>query len=610
MNRLRLALAVSAALLTSGAGLVGAPRLTELVPASAPLVVHVRSMSELRSSWAGTSFARAWLDPEIRKFFGPTIDKMTGDQEGPFASLKRDTGMEPGDFFALFNGEAIFAIKDFGPYFRDEADADPQVFVAVECGTAVGKLLEMIGRASEAAEKEGEKEVTEEFQGETLHITIRQPEDGPPVEGEVWAIVDGIFMLSEPKSVLQEAIVAIKKGGMRDSMADHPALASLYRKSPDTHAVIHLGLDGLISGLATYLESTADRPEGEGSPAGPAAAIAQLGLTPEGFFRALGLDALQSLDVSVAFRDRETVVEGDLAWNEQRGLLRMFAVGEPPTPQPAFVPESWVFAGVDTFSIPEAYDALMATLADVSPELEAKARAQVKQAGTQLGIDVERDFIGSLGEVMVAGYALPPGSAAPGQALDQFIGISLSNPDAFRASIDAVFGRLPFGRMLETREYLGETIRTLSFPRGKSFAFAITRGYFLLSIGSPAMVESAIQGMQEGGAAKPFWKRSDVSKALHGLPDGASSILVADLGRVMNLVVDFLIENSAKAQAQADAAESMDEDAAGAADSPMPILVDPAARPSAETIAKYWSMMSRGIYRTPHGFHLVLMFAN
>ncbi|MBE2215168.1 MAG: hypothetical protein IAE82_14945 [Opitutaceae bacterium] len=610
-TRLFLGLAALAAVAVAPFGLSAAPQLTSIVPASAPVVLHVRSMADLRASWKGTSFARAWEDPEIRKFFGPTIDAMNDPENGPFASIQRDTGMEPDDFFALFSGEAILAVKDIGPYFRDEEDENPQLLIAVECGPAMAKILEMLERAASATGEKGGKEVTEEFQGETLHITMNPSEDeaAPPTEGEAWAIVDGIFLVAEPKSVLQEAIVAIKKGGTANPLADHPAFVSLYRNSPDTHMVMHLGLDGIMAGVTGMLESTAGMTDPDGNPVGPAATLAQMGLTPQGLFRTLGLDALQSLDLSVAFRERGTVVEGDLAWTEQRGLLRMAAVGEPPVPRLPFVPDSWVLAGVDLVSVRDAYAALMTTLADVSPEFEAKARAQVKNTGAQLGIDVERDFIGSLGDTMVAGYAVPPGPEEPGRPLDQFIAISLSNPDAFRTSVDAIFNRLPFGRLLQSREYLGETIRTIAIPRGKAFSFAITRGYFLLSIGSPAMVESAIQGMQEGSAAKPFWKKPEVVKALDALPDGASSVLVADLGRVMGLAVDFLVENTAKARAAAEAAADAEVEGVEPATT-MPILVDPSARPSAETIAKYWTMMSRGLYRTKHGFHLILTFEN
>jgi len=482
MIRFPVVLASLACLAASAAGLAAAPALTSIVPASAPLVFHVRSIEDLRKGWADTSFARAWEDPEIRKFLAPTIEALADAEDGPFASLQRETGMEPEAFFDLFTGEAIVAIRDIAPYLRNEEEENPQILLAVECGTAVSTLLELFEKAGGSAADEGEREVTEEFQGETLHVTLKLSEDGstPPTESEAWALVDGIFMLGQPKSVLQETIVAIKRGGVSEPLADHPSFASLYRKSPDTHAVFHLGLDGLVSGIGGMIESTAGMTGPDGSPVGPAAAIAGLGLSPQALFQKLGLDSLQSLDLSVAFRERGTVLEGDLSWSEQRGLLRIASLGEPPAPRLPFIPESWVLAGVDNFSVRDAYAAFMATLADVNPELEAQARGQVKQTGAQLGIDLERDLIGSLGDVMVAGYALPAGPVEAGRPLDQFVAIALSNPDAARGVVDAVFGRLPFGKMLETREYLGETIRTLSLPRSKPYSFAFTRGYFLL----------------------------------------------------------------------------------------------------------------------------------
>lgn len=598
MKRFRLGV-VLASLFAPLAVVTAAPQLSRLVPATAPVVLHVRSIADLRAGWAGSSHARAWQDPEIRKFLAPLIASMNDGEEGFAAELRKDTGMTPEEFFALFSGEAIFAIKDLGPISAGE-DAAPRMFFAVDCGDSAGKVKALITAAAEKSREEGETEVEEEFQGETLHVTVAE-EDGARVEKQAWALVSGVFMVGEPKVVLQEAIVAIKKGGVADPIADHPALAGLYRKSPDTHVVMHVGLDSIISMVVSMLESTAGQTDDEGNPTGPAAKLAQLGLTPQGLFHTLGLDALRSLDSSVTFRERETVVEGDLAWTEQRGLLRLAAMGEPPVARPEFIPDSWVSAGVDNFSLPRAYTALMETLAEVSPAIHGMVRQQIMGMNAQLKIDLDRDVFGSFGDVMVSGYAVPADGPSPDQPLDQFVGIALANPTAFQGAIDALIGATPLGQMLQSREYLGETIRTVALPTGKSFSFAITRGYLLVVTGGPAMVESAIQGLR-GDTPRSFWKKPEAAKALAALPDGASSILVADMGRMLGLVVDFVAQQAATAAA-ADAGS--DEEGEGKMN-PLASLVDPSARPSPETIAKYWSMASRGIYRSPNGFHLIL----
>lgn len=608
MKCIRFGYVVLTACLSSG-GLQAAPELTRLVPASAPVVLHVRNIGQLRAGWAASTHAKAWQDPEIRKFFAPALDALGEGEGGLVASLKKDTGMTPEEFFDLFTGEAIFAVKDFAPYFRGEVEDNPQMLFAIECSGAAAKIQEIIARNNASEKKDGSDETEEEFQGETMHVTVKTDDSGGRAERQAWAIVDGVFLVGEPKSVLQEAIVAVKKGGVEDPIAQHPALANLYRKSPDTQALMHVGLDGIISPLVAMLESTAGQTDANGNPTGPAAQLAQVGLTPTGLVHTLGLDALKSLDLSLAFRERETVLEGDLSWSEKRGLLRMAAVGEPPVPMPDFMPDSWLFAGVDNFSVREAYTALMQTLGELSPMLDGLVRQQMKNANTQMGIDLERDLFGSFGDVMISGYALPAGGATADQPFDQFIGIALSNPDAFRGALDAIIGRTPLGQMSQNREYLGETIRDFSLPNGKSLALSVTRGYLLVGVGGPAMVESAIQGLQ-GGAARPFWKKSEVVKALHALPDGASSILVADVGRMASLVVDFLAEKAVQAKAAQANTEAESEGEGEEAAPKIPILVDPSARPSPETIAKYWSTMVRGIYSGPNGFHLILKLDN
>lgn len=608
MNCIRFGFLIASGVVGS-LGLSAAPQLSQIVPASAPFVLHVRDISELRTQWNDTGFAKAWEDPEIRKFLAPTIDALGEGGDSLVGKIKADTGMEPEEFFGLFSGEAIFAVKDFASMFRGEGDASPQMLFAIDCGSSTDKIKELIAKAEKSSLDEDEEVSVEEFQGETLHVTLKAEEEGGArTERQAWAVVDSFFLVGEPKAVLQEAIVAIKRGGVADPIAEHPALATLYRKSPDTHAVVHVGLDGIVGPALELLESTAGQTDANGNPTGPAAKLAQFGLTPRGLFQALGLDALRSLDFSVAFRERETVIEGDFSWTEKRGLLRMAAVGEPPVVRPDFVPDSWVSASVDNFSLGEAVNALMTTLADVSPAIEGMVRQQLAKANEQLGIDIERDFFGSMGAVMIGGYAVPAGGPTQEHPLDQFFAIKLSNPDAFRTAFDAILGGSPLGQMLQGREYLGETIRETALPNGKSFAVAITREYFMVSVGGASMVESALQGMQ-GGSARPFWKKPEVVKALQSLPEGASSIVVADLGQMMGMIVDFLAENAAASNEPA-ADEGGDDEEGGETPEKMPFKVDPAARPSAETIAKYWSTMGRGLYQNPNGFHVIIKLDN
>lgn len=604
MKRIRLGCVVLAALATCWPGLFAAPELTKLVPASAPVVFHVRDIADLRTSWAKTSHAQAWKDAEIRKFLAPAIAMMEQGEDGFVAALKKDTGMTPEEFFALFSGEAIFAINDFGPLMQDAGNKTPQMLFAIECGESVGKVLELAARAQELSQDEGEEEIEEEFQGETLHITLETTDEGEREERQAWAIVDGVFMVAEPKAVLQEAIVAVKKGGVDEPFAEHPSLVSLYRKNPDTHVLLHVGLDSIVAPIVSWLESTEGQTDAEGNPTGPVAQLAQFGLTPEGLFHALGLDALRSFDSALTLRPRETVIEGDLTWTEQRGLLRVLAIGEPPVTLPDFIPDTWVSVSVDNFSLNEAWQALMTTLADVSPMFDGMVRQQIKQMNTQLGVDLERDLFGSLGDRRITAYAPVSGTPTADQPMDQFFALSLSNPDAFRSTLDTLIGRTPLAQMMQQREYLGESIRTMDLPNGKSVAMSVTRGYLFVSVGGSGMVESAIQGLQ-GGAARPFWKKAEVAHALDTLPDGASSIGVADLGQMLGLVADLLVEAASKQPGEQGESEATEGEESNG-DDPMPVMIDPAARPSAETIEKYWSMMASAVYRTPNGFHFLL----
>jgi len=84
------------------------------------------------------------------------------------------------------------------------------------------------------------------------------------------------------------------------------------------------------------------------------------------------------------------------------GLLGLLAYGDAPAPRPEFIPDSWVSVSAARFSIPTAYAALKATLHAVSPPLEAMVQQQIAGLNKNLGVDLERDLIGSFGDEVVA----------------------------------------------------------------------------------------------------------------------------------------------------------------------------------------------------------------
>jgi hypothetical protein len=162
--------------------------------------------------------------------------------------------------------------------------------------------------------------------------------------------------------------------------------------------------------------------------------------------------------------------------------------------------------------------------------------------------------------------------------LEQLYAITLENPEAMGKAIDAI--RLSMGggdpaaveKLFTKRDYLGQTIYTFAPPGAppdyKGVSYAVANRTFLLSVGSAAPVEAALQGMGDKPGPS-FWARPEVKATLADVPPDAPMVAVSDF-RILIPGIFKLI-----------------------GDLPTPIpVVDNSAAPDAERIARYWGLSS------------------
>lgn len=595
-----LRLFVAAAALGSALLAVAAPalQLPRALPADTTVVFYVRNVPELLANWEHSPGGKAWQDPEMRKFFAPTVRFLEEDKAGnPLHEFRKSTGLEPRELLELFPGEVALAILRIDPYLRDEEKNDPQMVLLAQIGANRAKIEELVRKGRE---KSGEHEVDEEFQGETLHLIVKaDAESGAQRPAEGWAIVGDTFVMAEPKAVLQQIVANLKRGGAPDSLAASEEFAAIFARQPDTGFTAFFNAEACMGPILEHLRATGGANPG----ANP------LGLTPDDIMRHLGLDALRSLSFSFAMTRENSAGELRLGWRERRGLWRILALGEPPVNLPAEMPETWASVAAGRFSIGEMYRAIMDTLRAAAPALEGGARQQIANLNKQLGVDLERDLIGSFGDEFFTGEnpaVGPDGQPNLLRPTNQLIGISLADAAKFTRTLETLKGMLPPAatQMIASREYLGETINTVTppTPGAPSVSYAITRSHLLVAVGDPGMIESVLQG--RAGTGRSAWKKPEVVAALAELPPGYSAVGAYDLGRMMNMVFDILIATQGKAAADAPPPAEGEAEAAPAAPAGMQ-FVDPAARPSAEVIAKYWGTSASANYIDGTGLRVV-----
>src|SRR5204863_131154 len=78
--------------------------------------------------------------------------------------------------------------------------------------------------------------------------------------------------------------------------------------------------------------------------------------------------------------------------------------------RPAWASAKWFSVAADKFDLRAAYTALEEMLANISPQLSTAMQAEIKNAGAEMGLDLKRDLVGSLGSDLLVAQALPPGA--------------------------------------------------------------------------------------------------------------------------------------------------------------------------------------------------------
>lgn len=586
--------------------------LTQIVGDQTALVLHVGDAPTLVANWEHSPWARTWNDEQVAKYFAPLRARLHVEEWDE--RCKAETGYTVRELLALARGEALIAFPDF-EFARQKPAGEPSVLVALELGdntAAVEKLLEDAGKKAENATSS-----TEDFAGVTVHVrtTEKEDDDGEP-ETFVWAMVDGTWLLSPQKAVVLAAIDAVKSGGLDNALAKSERFLRAQERTSGSQALAFVNLQAIYPVLQ---QAVADSAKSESSqPRNP------LAPNPTALLSALGLDVLDDVYVGFRIDKPATIMSGGLTFRENRGLVKLLAYREGPAPQPAFVPADWPSVSTGRFSFKDAYAALEEILEAFDPRISGLVQGQIKAFNQQLGIDLKRDLVGSIGEEMISAYHFPKnpsGSGVPSfESVEQLVALSLDNADSFSRAIEALkqLGGPGVEKMLVKREYLGTTLfeftppQVEGRPQGKGFAYAITPRYLFVSIGSAAPVERALQGL--AGDQPTFWAQPAVRAALASVPPAAATIQYQDL----RAIVAPLVETVANAAAMAAAAQktqaspdqegedgeageegSSNGDKAEADDR----MVDPAAKPDAAVFARYWSDAVGYGTRESNGFY-------
>ncbi len=576
---------------------LAAPPLVNLIDENSPLVVSVQDTPQFIKNGSESPWAKLWNDEQVRKFIAPLREKMKVDRWDE--ECKAETGHSLTELLAMAKGQLLLALTSADVFELGENPEPSKVplLLAVELGENTDRIAKII---AESDEKNHAEKHLEDYAGVPVHVYQVKAENGG---GDVfaWAMVDGIWFLSPSKTEVQHALDHLKKGRAAAPFGESERFLKSRKQAPDADLTVMLNIQALYPAARQAIDKRAQEKGTQ-----------PMGLTPGILMEALGIDALRELYLSLTFSPDGTVFDGGLTCSEQRGLLKMLAFNDGPVPQPAFVSEKWINVSAARFSIPSMYASLKEILNTLNPMLGSMLQGQIRQFNQQLGIDIERDLISSLGDQMLAAKALKPGAnpeaPPPMDEIEQLIVISLENAPAFTKAVEAL--KRTAGpqaeKMFIKREYLGQGIHTLDLqnpkPGQKPFSYAITPSYLLVAIGSPGILETAIQGLD--GKQPSLWRKAEVKAALAEVPASACSFEYQDTRILIGSVFETFVKLASRFT---DSAPPALEDEGGDEPTAAPrneSLLDLSAKPDASKLGQYFGITTGYAWRDSNGLYV------
>jgi hypothetical protein len=490
---------------------------------------------------------------------------------------------------------------------------DPPLLFAAEIGGNRAKIEQLIAD-TEAKDKDKKfKETTEDFNGVPLHTIGLAASDGPgPQHAEIWAIAGGVFYASPSKDFLQQTLVAAQQGGHDNALGKSDGFMQMRQRVGDAQFIFYANLKTMYPAVQKAMAG--QKAQGDGSSTVSV-------FDPITILHALGLDAANELYLTANLGETHADFNFGLTCTDRRGVTKLIEYTDGAPPRPRFVPEKCLSVSSVCFSIKNSYATLEAILGDISPLFSGMFQGYVKNFNDRLGIDIKRDLIGNFGDQLILASALndaAPDDAPVNERLSQFYAISLENDKAFNAAVESIKHGL-YGesedKFFEKRAYLGHDIYTYAPPQpdvpegeparpaAKGFSYAVTDHWLFLGIGSAALVENALQGLD--GKQASFWDKEEVRRnLLADMPDNTRALSYVDLGKTIPLYFDVFVqgmESSRKAAAmRAQKNQSGDTDQTDAAGPDKP-YVDDRAKPDASTLEKYWGVSRAYGYQDDNG---------
>ncbi|MHC4451724.1 MAG: DUF3352 domain-containing protein [Planctomycetota bacterium] len=387
--------------------------LAEYVPPSTPVLIEFDDLGGYEQWTKNSALGRIWVEPEMQRFvqgMKQAISKGVAAQRARGPDFFMMAGLEPADFLGI-------EVRRAGVAVCDVVRGHPDVVLMIELrkGTAnVEKILRqfrmafgMFLGATWTAEDAGDKKI--------WHVTMGDYEFAHVVAGNRVLFTTGRARLKETLARIKGAKLAALAG------------QSTYRATLETmgakraQSLFYLNAPAVYRHIEPFLSERERREARE-------------------IIGATGLDAVEAIAVADVPVGANLRSEFCIKLKERRGFFKLFQAAPTTHRFVGRVPRNPLFYGSERFDTTQFLKDVVAWAETIEPGTEKEYRALLDRYNRVIGIDLEKDLVGSLGDEWSAYVGdTPGGSLIP----DMVMMISLKDRARFEASLRAMVESYP-----------------------------------------------------------------------------------------------------------------------------------------------------------------------
>ena len=527
----------TSAMLITGA-LQAAKPFEQLSPEDSIAFFKVESIQKSASKWE--DFKETYFDQETINHF----EKIRKDLMKSTLSDRKKTQ-------SIFN-EIEYKPEQFGEmavYYRhaDASDKRSHVFAMVleydgDAGS-VEQLLETLGYPDELPQKIQVERLQDTFYDETIHI-----EEIANKKGEVnrisWSMMDGVFILSNHRSAIEDTIEAMKEEAPTRSLAD----TSNYREAIDIDQK-HDFLFFVNGKPLNRLMESEIIPSYEKAFEKGNQGLSKMGVSLDEIWKHLGINHFQSLAWSAGnYRSEYWGMKFGLHYSERKGIFSVLSYhNDNPLPLPKFIPENVLQVGVSNFSVADMYDRIIEIANRLSPQIEQNIRMGLQMVQSQAGINFLENFIYNAGDYLYVVDLPRSKSTDPASTIalsNNIMVMPFEDIDALQTMLKTLFDNIGGGNdIIQTEKYLETTLYYPRIPKAEESQQTISYAF----VGNEMLLSTTgLQSLKEflnyyhNPPEKSIWETAYFQEASSLLPANPHAIGYRDTEGMLSETLEII----------------------------------------------------------------------